>query len=259
VSWVDIDGGTFQVGLTDPEARRMAEEILTWRRERADAEPGFRARAAADKTVDEIVALLAFARPAHPVAIARYSIAAHPVTEREYAEFVKATGAAAPKRAGGGAIDPERPVTGVSWHDATAFAAWRGWSLPSEAEWERAARGATRQLFPWGDRFGAQGRWLYQQTAPWKIGAHPELASPDGVGDLLTRLFEWCENEFDAYPGADLMAWNRITPRDLVWSGTRTRRGGEPGELIPSAVGRRGASPDLRLTDTTFRCVRRAI
>jgi serine/threonine-protein kinase len=105
------------------------------------------------------------------------------------------------------------PVLGISWQDAQAYCAWRtaqdgrAISLPTEAEWERAARGADGRGFPWGDGF----RWdrtigLLQagggrRMRPERVLAAPGDVSPFGVRDLAGSMREWCEDEPADYPG----------------------------------------------------------
>lgn len=97
----------------------------------------------------------------------------------------------------------EEPVWGVSWHEAEAYARWAGRRLPTEAEWERAARGTDGRRFPWGDaepddalaNFGARF------DGPTPVGAFSAGASPDGVLDLAGNVWEWTATDFGPYPG----------------------------------------------------------
>ncbi|HTM21219.1 MAG TPA: SUMF1/EgtB/PvdO family nonheme iron enzyme, partial [Kofleriaceae bacterium] len=172
--------------------------------------------------------------------------------------FVRETGARPPEGWPAGrppALDV--PVTGVSWEEAAAYAAWRGAALPSEAEWERAARGPDRRLFPWGDDWGAAGARLDAGAELAAAGSRPELASAEGVHELVTDHYEFTADEFAPYPGADQRACDRLPPPPGGWWGTRSRRGGSWRGLPPSAVTRGGVDPALRLRDTTFRLVMR--
>jgi serine/threonine-protein kinase len=94
-------------------------------------------------------------RPQHVVALAEFCITRTPVTNAQYAAFVAASGYHPPEH-WEGAAPPEwltqHPVTYVDWHDAQAFCAWAGVRLPSEAEWEKAARGTDGRRYPWGER-----------------------------------------------------------------------------------------------------------
>jgi iron(II)-dependent oxidoreductase len=158
-------------------------------------------------------------RPAHVVDVPAFFIDAAPVTNAQYAEFV-AAGGNPPlhwTRDPGGwlatgfgrtaPIVPDAPVVHVSFHEASAYAAWAGRRLPTEAEWEKAARwdpatGRSRR-FPWGDEDpGPQHANLGQRhLAPAPVGAYPAGASPLGVHQLIGDVWEWVGSDFTAYPG----------------------------------------------------------
>ena len=92
--------------------------------------------------------------PRHEVVVGALSLSTTAVTNAQYGEFVRATGHPAPPHWRGGTVPAaleQHPVTYVDWHDATAFCRWAGTRLPTEAEWEKAARGVDGRLFPWGD------------------------------------------------------------------------------------------------------------
>jgi toxoflavin biosynthesis protein ToxD len=149
--------------------------------------------------------------PRHELLLAPFAIAAVPVTNALYAAFVAATGAAAPLR-WRGAAPPEalrdHPVVDVSWHEALACCDWlaaqcgRPFRLPSEAEWERAARGTDGRAFPWGDAF-EPGRANTREAGTLgtsAVGALPAGASPDGVYDMAGNVWEWTASLDAPYP-----------------------------------------------------------
>ncbi len=97
-------------------------------------------------------------RPVHRVWVDRFELAVHPVTRAQYSVFLQETVHPTPREWVPGPADPDLPVVGVSWADAHAYCAWRtsgsaySVRLPTEAEWERAARGGLEGVrFPWGD------------------------------------------------------------------------------------------------------------
>ncbi len=150
-------------------------------------------------------------RPAHTVVVNPFFIDKHEVTCDEYAKFIRATNHPAPSGwvngvypAGGG----RKPVTGVSWEDANAYAQWAGKRLPTEEEWEFAARGADGRRFPWGDQW-ASGVANADVTARGhhhvsNVGAHPKGPSPFGALDMIGNAWEWTSSDLTAYPGGEL-------------------------------------------------------
>lgn len=137
-----------------------------------------------------------------------FYLARHPVTNRQFVTFLQTTGyrpddgedARFLAHFRGGQCPPallDHPVVFVSWTDATAYCRWAGRRLPSEAEWEKAARGNDGRRYPWGredptEQHANFGKPLGGHTAP--IGQHPAGASPYGCEDLAGNVWEWCED-----------------------------------------------------------------
>jgi len=137
------------------------------------------------------------------------------ITNGRYLEFVKATGHRIPEHPRDktltlwqGATVPaafkDHPVINVDWSDAAAYCAWAGRRLPTEAEWERAARGTTGRRFPWGD--AEPTRTLANYLNQWRnggglepVGSHPQGASPEGVQDLQGNVWEWVSDWYDPH------------------------------------------------------------
>lgn len=139
--------------------------------------------------------------PRHEVDLRAYRIGKYPVTHAEYAQFVKQAGHPAPQKAGwfGKSPPPDRgdhPVVGVTWYDALAYCRWlseqtgRAYRLPTEAGWEKAARGADGRLYPWGDEWDASRcNCASAQTTP--VSAYPAGQSPYGCYDMIGNVWEW--------------------------------------------------------------------
>jgi serine/threonine-protein kinase len=134
------------------------------------------------------------------------------VTNAQYAAFLedlKKTGdAAAAARTPATFADPrlsrsELPVVGISWEDAKAYAAWAGKRLPTQREWEKAARGVDGRLYPWGDRFD-ETRCVHHLNPALSVlspaGSVPEGASPFGCLDMAGNAAEWTADDFYGYP-----------------------------------------------------------
>lgn len=149
-------------------------------------------------------------RPAHRVTVATFLLDTTEVTNQAYGECVKAkrcepsASLAGSKLVHGRARDfkiPDHPVVGVSWFDAKAYCEFRGKRLPTEAEWERAARGDDGRHYVWGNeepdpkRHGVfAGR---PTTEP--VGSYPEGRGPYGNLDLAGNVWEWTADEYDPY------------------------------------------------------------
>ena len=132
------------------------------------------------------------------VEVAGFLIDRAPVTNAQYAEFLRATGATPPAHWIGGQPPAQRedhPVVGINLDEARAYASWRGRRLPTNAEWESAARGPDGTAFPWGDTWDAErcrcpGDGV-DGTAP--VDEHPLGATVEGCLDLVGNVWEWTE------------------------------------------------------------------
>ena len=156
--------------------------------------------------------------PVHEVELLDFQIAKFPITVGQYERFVNFGGYGrqqfwtaggygqfeAPKLWEGQLAHPNRPVVNVSWFEARAYCAWRGVELPTEAQWERAARGTTSRRYPWGDSPSptcARANFAgCQSPHPTPVGIFPLGATPDGIEELAGNVFEWCEDIYEAYP-----------------------------------------------------------
>jgi iron(II)-dependent oxidoreductase len=154
-------------------------------------------------------------RSAHRVRVAPFAIASRPVTQGEFAAYVGATGAAAPrywKREGSAwlmrrfdrwvPLDTNAPMVHVSLREAEAYCRWAGRRLPTESEWEFAAtHGGTRDRYPWGDcPADSPGSLDYRHRAP--SSAIPDPAgTPVGLRQMIGGVWEWTASPFEPYPG----------------------------------------------------------
>jgi formylglycine-generating enzyme required for sulfatase activity len=172
--------------------------------------------------------------PPHPVHVPELYIGKYPVTNLQYVAFIQATGHQGPKHwAGRGHIPhgkDDHPAVFVSWHDAVAFCDWLSKEtrqpvrLPTEAEWEKAARGADARIYPWGDESPDGKRCNFKEnvgtTTP--VGRYsPQGDSPYGCADMAGNVREWCQSLYRPYP------YQAGDGReDLKAAGNRVWRGG---------------------------------
>ncbi len=208
-------------------------------------------------------------KPQHVVELDAFYIDVYQVTNAQYKNFTDATGHRTP----GGWDDPNfnasnHPVVRVSWYDAVEYAEWAGKRLPTEAEWEKAARGGLANArFPWGNEppDGTQCNFKdrdvdsnvmnddgiddgYRYTSP--VGSYP----PNGFGlyDMAGNVWEWCADDRIDYTNS--AKCNPIGPTD---GPDRSVRGGDfLGPIFHSRCSRRGGSPvKIAAVNTGFRCV----
>jgi formylglycine-generating enzyme required for sulfatase activity len=145
--------------------------------------------------------------PRHVVEVDSFRIGRIPVTNAQYAAFVRETGHRPPSSWPDGVVPPGQdglPVTYVSWHDAQAFCAWAGARLPSEAEWEAAASGGDGRLWPWGNVPPDRTRAVFEAGigGPAPAGQLEASAAPCGALDMAGNVAEWVASAYGPYPGA---------------------------------------------------------
>ncbi|HET6465708.1 MAG TPA: formylglycine-generating enzyme family protein [Nitrospiria bacterium] len=146
--------------------------------------------------------------PQHKVNLPSYFMDKYEVTNAAYKPFVDATGSRPPENWPAGKIPSGRenyPVTYVNWYDAERFCQWAGKRLPTEAQWEKAARGTDGRDYPWGNEFDA----TKANTGDTGIGdltpvGHFEAGkSPYGVYDMAGNVWEWTSDWYQPYAGSD--------------------------------------------------------
>ena len=200
-------------------------------------------------------------RPVHRVFVDAFAIGRFAITNRLYQAFVGNTGHQAPPGWNDPRFNhPDQPVTRVSWFDATAYCTWLSertgmhYRLPTEAEWERAARGGLEgQLYTWGDEAPQRQPnystlWL---DGPERVGQRP----PNGFGlhDISENVHEWCSDCYDERYYLDSPAGNPQGPS------TGTRRASRGGSWrhqvkITRVAARSSIPPDFKYSDYGFRC-----
>ncbi len=146
-------------------------------------------------------------RPRHRVSLDAYSIDQYEVTTAQYAQFLAAESRPSPwlwetVNLGEHA---DRPVIGVDWEDASAYCRWAGKRLPTEAEWEKAARGTDERLYPWGNQtptkdlanFALGARFSYNQVL-MPVSKYEKGKSPYGVVQMAGNVWEWVSDWYGA-------------------------------------------------------------
>lgn len=172
--------------------------------------------------------------PQHTVDLPAFFIDRYPVTNRDYAQFVKATGHARPRYwSESGEIPPgkeEHPVVGVSYHDAVTYAEWKHRRLPTEQEFEKACRGTDARRWAWGNVFDKSRANVGEDTTS-PVTAHPSGASPYGALEMSGNVWEWNTTWYELYPGSPP---NRTVQRFLGQQ-VKSVRGGSFSSDIGSA------------------------
>lgn len=207
-------------------------------------------------------------QPYHQVYLSAYRIGRYPVTNEEYRLFVRAAGRRPPEHWSGGSY-PEgtarHPVGNVSWHDAVAYCGWlaaatrRPYRLPTEAEWEKAARGTDGRFYPWGDRWDP--RWLNSREAgpgtPNEVGRYsPRGDSPYGVSDMAGNVWEWTSDRFSGSIYRERRGTVPRNPSGAQTGEARVLRGGAfnlDGILLGHVGVRDTSDPDDYALDDGFR------
>ena len=199
-------------------------------------------------------------QPAHQVRLDAYWMDATEVPHEAYEEFLKATGRRPPYHWLDGKM-PSRlarhPIHNVDWEDARAYCKWRGKRLPTEAEWERAARGGLEaKKYPWGDERPDRGSaWHSTPQGPGPVGQLP--ANQFGLHDMAGNAAEWCQDWFERTYYERSPADNPKGPADGMY---RIVRGGawSDGPNRITVHFRNWVRPNQRTPNLGFRCVKDA-
>lgn len=210
---IRIPAGTFLMGSTKAQAERAIKDGL-------------------DKNWAE------FEQPQHTVELLDYFIGKYPITNREYQAFVRDAKYKSPEHWEGDIFPSEKgshPVVNVSWEDATNYCKWlsektkKNYRLPTEAEWEKAARGVDGRVYPWGDTFDAKNA----NTRESNIGDtsdvgkfSPQGDSPYGCADMVGNMWEWCNDWFNKNEYKQRQAEIKKDPQGAPSGQGRVLRGG---------------------------------
>jgi gamma-glutamyl hercynylcysteine S-oxide synthase len=235
-NWVRVEGGTFWMGAQKTDRNGKNYDPEAWDDE----------------------------APVHQTEVSAFRMGRYPVTVFEYGQFVAASGYSKEQfwqaegfgkynRPGGWARQlryPNRPVVEVSWYEAAAYCAWAGGRLPTEPEWECAARcGREGVVYPWGTQKPDEHRANFSggPRHPTPVGLYPEGATPGGIEDMAGNVWEWVKD-----------GWGKYSAKEATRDETRVIRGGSwsynPGWLRVS--NRYRLVPVGRYVYVGFRCVR---
>lgn len=208
--------------------------------------------------------------PRHRLKLAAYRLDRYEVTQAQYQRFVRETGRTPPPDWSGGkppAGQENLPVVFVNWNDARDYCRWAGKRLPTEREWEKAARGPEGFLYPWGNTFHLEyahiARGFSSSRTPSEVGQYAKGRSPYGVYDMTGNVWEWTASEYNPYPG-------NASPDRRYGKGLKVNRGlsfmglghfppeiyQEMLRIVARASYRSYDFPDARLPDVGFRCAR---
>lgn len=203
-------------------------------------------------------------RPRHRVWLDPYAMDVYEVTTGRYAGFLIANGHGAPWQWESVNLqhDGDRPVIGVDWHDAEAYCRWTGKRLPTEAEWERAARGTDERRYPWGNQdpssksanYALGARFSYSQVL-MPVGHYESGKSAAGLYDMAGNVWEWVQDWYSADYYEESPDRNPPGPTEGMF---KVLRGGAWSELPKYLLtyGRFKLSPTTRNAFTGFRCAK---
>ena len=202
--------------------------------------------------------------PLHVVNLSSpYYIDLYEVTNAEYRDYLRATGGSSKDIWPGGEFPADlarHPVANVNWFEAKAYCEWRGKRLPTEAEWEKAARGTDGRMYPWGNTMDVSRANIAEShighTTP--VGSYPKGRSPYGLYDVAGNVWDWTEDWYKPYPG-------NHEPDDNYGERYKVARGGGFNKCTFYGCGshaptfnRAFFNPASRMETFGFRCARSA-
>lgn len=203
-------------------------------------------------------------RPKHRVYLDAYYIDRHQVTVSRFAKFIEATKREPPRFWNDGHLQEggELPVVGVDWLDAETYCQWVGRRLPTEAEWEKAARGTDGRKYPWGNdeptsRHANFGKQESEELPLSPVGRYEAGKSPYGVYDMAGNVWEWTADWYDENYYRQSAPRNPQGPPQGL---SKATRGGawDRHQFNLRATNRTGMTPTNRLRSLGFRCAQDA-
>ncbi len=199
--------------------------------------------------------------PEHQLDLPLFYIDRYEVTNADYKGFIDATGWRPPASFIDHAVPPglERfPVSHVNWYEAERYCFWKGKRLPSEAEWEKAARGTDGREFPWGNHFDKEkfnsGNSERGDFLP--VGSFTANASPYGVMDMAGNVWEWTSDWYKAYPNATYQTEAYGVKQKVFRGGAGSGVGHYALPLFYRAAYRSSSVPEGAFSDLGFRCAK---
>lgn len=204
-------------------------------------------------------------RTAHTVYLDAFYIDQYEITTARYAKFFQETKRSAPKYWSEQVLTQHerKPVVGVDWNDAAAYCSWAGKRLPTEAEWEKAARGTDQRLYPWGNEEPSR-QWANFDhccdkgyEALTEVGSFEQGKSPYGAYDMAGNVWEWVADQYDEGSYGKSPEWN---PTGRSSGEKRIARGGawDSASAYVRSSYRLRLSPTFRLDNIGFRCAQNA-
>ncbi|MGD2175876.1 MAG: SUMF1/EgtB/PvdO family nonheme iron enzyme [Candidatus Brocadiaceae bacterium] len=245
---VYVPEGTLQMGTDLSEIAQLAREH------------GLTALGGGQEEIELLAGVYGFSSevPKHTAATNAFFIDKTEVTNKAYKQFVAQTGHPAPGHWSNGTYPQgagDLPVVNVTLSDARAYAGWRGARLPTEQEWEKAARGVDGRMYPWGSDFRQEYcRHMKPENAgPVPVGSFPTWDSPYGCLDAIGNVMEWTSSSFAPYAGNALDVPTR-EGKSVVRRGGSWRQEELP-EIPTRCASRYPAHPAEADRYTGFRCV----
>ena len=239
---IPLPGGEFLMGTDPADAQQMAD-AYGWRLTRFQDES-----------------------PVHTVQLDPYFISQYPVTVAQYDRYLQETGARPPQCWDDSRFTgPSQPVVGVAHYDAEAYASWAGLRLPTEAEWEYAARGVDGRRWPWGNEWDPDRANTRESGVghPTPVDRYTDAGnvSPFGVCDMVGNVWEWCQDRYsdDFYTFSPRA--NPVCAKPVVhYDAHNILRGGSWYSIAERArcAARYDRFPQMQRRHVGFRCARDA-